>query len=175
MTVPQIAGIDLAVQAVVELLQSAAMAAAIVAVANDRADGVPMYDAFERVYDHEIDPETVGERFFAIVLAPRAERSDPFAFSQITNRSTDDLLNRLTIGVVLHGDDASLMTKQVQRTIIAVRECIRENLTTLLPYSIRGADIRLGSEDYEPIALIPGDNNILMKAGTIEVGVPMIS
>jgi hypothetical protein len=172
MTVPVYVGMDLPVQAVCDLLASPAMADWFITIANDRADGIPLFDAFEKVYDREVDPETVGERFFAIVTAPRGDRDNPYGS---TSTTTDDITQRITIGVVLQGDDPSLMTKQVQRAIAAVRENIRANLATLIPYSMRAGDVRLGNEDYEPLALIPGDNNILMKAGTIEIGVPMIS
>lgn len=164
-------GIDLIVAAVVALLRSATMTTWFATVAADRADGLEMWPAFEYVYDHEIDPETTAYRFFAIVMAPRADRDTPYGGG--LERTTDEATNRITIGVVLTGDDPSLMTKQVQRSIVAVRECMRAHLSTVLPFS--ACDVRLGSEDYEPVSLIPGDNNILMKAGTLDLGVPTIS
>lgn len=169
-----IVGIDLVVAAAVGLLRSASMAVWFAAVAADRADGLEMWPAFEYVYDHEIDPETTAYHFFAIVTAPRADRDTPYGGGG--DHSTDELTNRINIGVVLTGDDPSLMTKQVQRAIVAVRECMKAHLmSVVLPYSARAGDLRLGTEDYEPLSIIPGDNNILMKAGTIDLAVPMIS
>jgi hypothetical protein len=168
----QYAGVDVAVQIVVDLLLSAAFADWSHRIAADRADGLPYVPSFDHVYDHEIDPETVGHRFYAIVQGFRADRDSPFGGVE---HSTDELTNRLAVHVIVTGDDMALMTKQAQRALVAARECIRAHLHTLLPYSVKGSDVRLGNEDYNPIAIIPGENNIMMKAATLEIGVPMLS
>jgi hypothetical protein len=169
--VPRYAGADQIVAAFIDMLASPAMGLWIAAIARDRADGVPLPAGFDRVVDHEIDPETVADHALATVLVPRVDR-DPRM-----ERSTDDATTLVVVGVVMTGDDASQLTKQIQRMLVAVREIIKSELTTVLPWLSVAGPVLIGAEDYQPTALLPGDANvnILIKAGTIDVFVPTIS
>lgn len=176
MIATQYVGMDIIVAAVVELLGGPGFTEWMRKVWADRGDGLLLPgESFERIYDHEVDPETVGEKFFAIVTGGRTDRDFPFGAPFGTNdTTTDDTSSRVQVGVIVFGgsDDAGVMTKQAQRTIVAVRECIRQYLYA--PWIGGSASVRFGPEDYLPVALIPGEQNILMKGATIDVIVPSI-
>lgn len=157
-------GVDLVVEALVELLMGPALAQALADIIADRADGIAL-QPLEKVFDHEVDPEEIDVFPSGYVTAVTDERAGAGDES-----SSLEILHTLDVGIFEADSDLSMLAKRVQRTAYAVQLCIRRHGGTMMPYCPTG-EPRVGRVNWLPATAISGKPQPYLKAASMFVGI----
>jgi hypothetical protein len=164
--IDKLPGIDTVVAAVVNRLSGPDFARALADVQNARGDGLDL-PLPSKIIDAEVDPKTfqAGDFPLAMVLGGDASTNTP--------RDTDASFTVAVLVVwFLNGDDAAILSRQMQRYLLATRLCLRR-VQSFFPFLASGP-VQLGTMSPDPTrGPVQGLPARFMKAGTFDLRVPV--